>query len=165
MCDYRIACPAAERVSGRSNGSLAALAQEALELAREHVAGRERARVGAARLLVGGALEPLDERLHVRVELDGAGDLALVVGRGVLEVGRVDGHADERLQPAQQRERALRVRRDRDVVRDGRPQRGGGQAGVGEGGVEDADDARRALVGRRLQREPLDQRPGRTRAR
>ena len=109
---------------------LAALAEEALELARQHVAGRERARVGAARLLVGGALEALDEGLDVRVELDRAGDLRSYSFAGVLEVGRVDGHADQRLQPAQQRQRALRVRRDRDVVRHRRPQRGRGQAGV-----------------------------------
>ena len=63
----------------------AALAQEALELAREDVAGREVA-LAAGLLLVGGALEALDERLHLRVELDGAGDLAVVVGGGGLEV-------------------------------------------------------------------------------
>ena len=38
--------------------------------------------------------------------LDGARDLALVVGRGVLELGGVDGDADQALEPAHQRERA-----------------------------------------------------------
>ena len=50
----------------------AALAQEALELAASTSPERQRPRVGAAGLLVGGALEALDEGLHVRVELDGA---------------------------------------------------------------------------------------------
>ena len=150
---------------GRALALVAALAQEALELAREHVAGRERARVGAAGLLVRGALQALHEGLHVGVELDGAGHLRLVLGRRVLEVRGVHGHADEGFEAPEQRERALRVRRDRDVVRHGRPQRGRGQAGVGERVVQDADDPGRALVGRRRQREPLDQARDRTRAR
>ena len=124
----------------------AALAQEALELARQQVARRELGRVRRGLLLVGGALEPLDEGLHVRVHLDRAGDLALVVDRAGLELGGVDGDADQRLELAQQRERALRVRHDRDVVRHRGPQRRGGQPGVGRGGLQHADDAGRALV-------------------
>ena len=46
-------------------GRVAALAQEALELAREHVAGRQLRGIGAALLLVRGPLELLHERLHV----------------------------------------------------------------------------------------------------
>ena len=61
----------ASRAPALRPGLLAALAQEALELAGEHVAGRERPWVGAG-LLVGGLLEPLDEGLHVGVELDRA---------------------------------------------------------------------------------------------
>ena len=83
MCDYRIVCPAARRAShgvgvafspraGRRRSVVAALAQEALELAGDHVARGER--VGGSSLLVGGGLlEPLDERLHVGVALHGAG--------------------------------------------------------------------------------------------
>ena len=63
-----------------------ALAQEPLELAREDVARREVARVGTARLLVGGALEALHEGLDVRVELDRLGHLRLVLDRGVVVV-------------------------------------------------------------------------------
>src|SRR3954451_2499608 len=70
---------------------LAALAQEALELAGQDGAGGQPARVRAGVLPVGVALQPLDERLHVGVELDGARDLPLVVAGRVLELGRVDG--------------------------------------------------------------------------
>ena len=74
MCDYRIACPAAERLSvasGRSDSTVdvvrPALAQEALELAREHVARRQLSPGRAAGSSSGGALEALDEGLDVRV--------------------------------------------------------------------------------------------------
>ena len=80
----RVPAPA---LQARGRVVRAALAQEALELAGEHVARGQLGRVGARLLLVGGALEPLDERLHVRVHLDGARDLALVVGGGRLELG------------------------------------------------------------------------------
>ena len=72
-----------------------ALAQEALELAGEHVAGGEVVGVRLLLLLGGGALEALDERLHVGVGLDGAVDLALVLAGGRLELGGVDGDADD----------------------------------------------------------------------
>src|SRR3954453_10620354 len=58
---------------------IAALAQEALELAREHVAAGQPVRIGRALFLVGRLLEALDEGLHLGVHLDGARDLALVV--------------------------------------------------------------------------------------
>jgi hypothetical protein len=61
-----------ERGLALARGAAAALAQEALELTREHVARRKLRRVGAALLFVGRALELLDERLHVGVHLDGA---------------------------------------------------------------------------------------------
>jgi hypothetical protein len=48
-----------------------ALAQEALELAGEHVARREIALGPGLLLLVGRALEALHERLDLGVELDG----------------------------------------------------------------------------------------------
>ena len=44
-----------------------ALAEEALELAREHVPGRHVLLLGRRRLGVGGLLEPLDELAHVVV--------------------------------------------------------------------------------------------------
>src|SRR4051812_19533801 len=107
--------PKANRRSGparpRGAARAAALAQEALELAREDVAARQLLRIGVALLLVGRPLEPLDEGLDVGVEVDGAGDLAVVVARRLLEVGRVDRDADQRLEPAQDRQRVLRVRR------------------------------------------------------
>ena len=163
MCDYRIACPAAAVAATRAPlmrgvERRRGWPQEALELARQQVARRELGGVGRGLLLVGGALEPLDEGLHVRVHLDGARDLALVVDGGRLELGGVDVHADQRLELAQQRERALRVRHDRDVVRDRGPQRGGGDPGVGRGGLEAADDAGRALVGRRAEADAVDER-------
>src|SRR3954449_263486 len=96
----------------------AALAQEALELARDDVARREALRIRRLLLLGRGALEPLDERLHVRVGLDGAIDLALVLARGLLELARVHSDADDALELAHQRERTLRVGRDGDVVGD-----------------------------------------------
>ena len=91
----------------------------------------------------------LDERLHVGIHLDGARDLALVLDRGVLELGGVDGDADEALEPAQERQRALRVRDDRDVVRHRGPQRRARHAGVRARVVQHADDPGRPLVGRR----------------
>ena len=86
------------------------------------------ARLRGGLLLVGGALEALDEGLDLGIALDGEGDLALVVdGRG-LELDGVDGHADEALEPPHERQRALRVGRHRDVVRHRGPQRGGRHA-------------------------------------
>ena len=109
-------------------------------------------------LLVGRPLELLHERLDLRVHLDRARDLALVLAGGVLELGRVDRDPDEALQPPQQRQRALRVRHDRDVVRNGRPQRCARHPGLLARLVQDADDPGRALVGRGIEGEPVDQR-------
>jgi DNA-binding Lrp family transcriptional regulator len=90
----------ARRVRGRpglagSAGLRAALAQEALELARDGVATGEVLRAHLRLLLLGRLLKALDEGLHVGVALHGERDLALVVdGRG-LELARVDRDADE----------------------------------------------------------------------
>ena len=58
-----------------------ALAQEALELPRDHVAGGQLGRVALGLLLGGSLLQPLDEGLDVGVALDRQRHLALVVGR------------------------------------------------------------------------------------
>ena len=123
MCDYRIA---ARRRSVRADPPRAAAGTAGTPAPRDPPTGC-RTRSGRL-LLVGGALQPLDEGLDVGVHLDRARDLALVVDRGRLELAGVDVHADQRLELAQQRERALRVRHDRDVVRDRGPQRRGGDA-------------------------------------
>ena len=95
-----------------------------------------------------GLLEALDEGLHVGVALRPRGHLALVVAGGRLELAGVDGHADERLELAHERERGLRVRRGGDVVRHARPQRRRRDAAPLARVVQDADDAGRALVAR-----------------
>ena len=107
------------RLSATSLGP--ALAQEALEFAREHVAGGD-VRGRALLVALGGLLEALDERLDVGVALHGQADLALVVGGGRLELGDVDGDADQPFHAAHQRQRGLRVGGGGDVVGDGGPQ-------------------------------------------
>src|SRR5512132_3715747 len=97
------------RRAARPTGLGPALAQEALELARDAVAAGEVLRAHARLLLLGGLLEALDEGLHVGVALDGQRDLALVVGGGGLELARVDRDADQALELSHQRKRGLRV--------------------------------------------------------
>ena len=58
-------------VSGPSVIAGRTLAEEALKLAREHVAGRHVLLLGRRRLGVGRLLEPLDELAHVVVAGDG----------------------------------------------------------------------------------------------
>ena len=58
----------------------------------------------------------------------------------------VDRDPDQHFEPPQQRERRLRVRGRGDVVGHRRPQARRGQAGVGAGRVQHADDPRRAFV-------------------
>ena len=129
--DRGVSCARGRAVAGarlrRRRAVLAPLAQEPLQVAGDRLARRQRDLfVGIAG---GRLLEPLDERLHVGIALHGDVDLALVVGGRGLEFGGVDRHPDEPLELAHQRERRLRVRGRRDVVRDRRPQARGREAG------------------------------------
>ena len=143
---------------GRGPGLVvAALAQEALQIAGDRLAGGERPGLLVG-LLAGRLLEALDERLHVGVALHREADLALVVGGRRLELGGVDRDADEPLELAHERERRLGVRGRGDVVRDRRPQAGRRQPRLLAGGVEHADDPGRPLVGGGRQPEPRDER-------
>src|SRR3954470_9030246 len=74
---------------------LAALAQEALKFPGEHVAGGH-VLLGRAGVVGRRLLEALDEGLHLGVGLNRGLDLALVLGRGALEVGCVDGDAKKK---------------------------------------------------------------------
>jgi len=150
VCDYRLICPAADELSDetgplpsgdsiardlqrflRQRGDdaggvgvvVAALAQEALEIAGDRVARRKWS--GLVAQLVGRRLfEALDERLDIGVALHGEVDLAVVVGGGRFEVARVDRDLHQALQLADQGERRLWVGGGGDVVRYGRPQAG-----------------------------------------
>src|SRR5947209_8030631 len=117
----------------------AALAQETLEVASDGLTGGQWTGLVVV-ILAGRLLEPLHERLHIRVALDREVDLALVVGCCGLELAGVDRDTNQPLELAHERERRLRVRRRRDVVRHGRPQARRGEPGIHAAGVEHADD-------------------------
>ena len=63
---------------------------------------------------------------------------------------RYRSHTEHVAQPLAERERGARARRERDVVRDRRPEADGRDARAAAGVVEDPDDSRRALVARTL---------------
>src|SRR5437588_10553894 len=92
------------RPGGPAAGDVVAapLPEEPLQVTRDRVARGKRP-LGVL-LAAGRLLEALDERLHLGVALDGDVDLALVVGGRRLELGGIDGNADEALELAHERE-------------------------------------------------------------
>src|ERR1019366_4732277 len=156
--DGRVHAPvrgAAHAPTRTANGRLgvagvAALAQEALELAGDAVPRRD-VLVGVAALVLGELLEALDERLDVRIALHREPDLALVVDRTRPPFAYVDRNPDQALELAHERQRGLGVRRGRDVVRDARPEARRRDAAPRARSVQHADDPRRALVAGRGQ--------------
>ena len=104
--------PAGPRRTARRRRAGAGTAGAPGRSSRPRAAARRLVRLLGSRRL----LEPLDERLHVGIALHGRVDLALVVGRGVFELGGVDRDPDQALELADQRERGLRVGCGGDVV-------------------------------------------------
>jgi hypothetical protein len=104
----------------------------------------------ARRLRQLGGVPGLLQRLYVLRDLAVLGGQlvhAQLPGPRVLgQLAQRDPHVDEVLQAVEEGQRRLRVRRLRDVVRHGRPQRHRRYARVCARLLEDADDARGALV-------------------
>ena len=133
---------------------LLALAQVARELGGERVAGRK---VLLLLDLLGALLELLDVRRGLGVGGDGLAHLLGVRLARLFELVRVDLRLEQLAEPVAERERGARARRERDVVRHGRPQARRREARVLARVVEHADDPGRPLVARGLEAEALDQ--------
>src|SRR5205823_169538 len=132
-----------------------ALAQEARQLGGEGIARRKLAFLLLER--VDAPLELLDVGRRLLVRGDRLADLLLVALRRLLELLDVDLEADQAAEPLAERDGRARARRQRDVVRNGRPEARGGNVDPAAGVVEDADDAGRPFVARRRQAELPDE--------
>ena len=95
---------------------------------------------------VQAVLEVGDVRAHLRIFGDHAGNLAVELGRGELELGRSQVALHQRLEGVDEGERSRWSRVTAEVVRDGRPQAGGGNARLRKIVVEDPDDTGWALI-------------------
>ena len=143
------------RRRGPPRGRARAGSASARRRARRPTAGSPR----RSRRRVRAPLELLDVRRGLVVGRDGLAHLLGVAAppppRARRRRSSVPSSSPSRSTSARARARA---RRERDVVRHGRPEAGRRQAGAPAGVVEDADDAGRPLVARRLQPELLDER-------
>ena len=79
---------------------------------------------------------------------DGLGDLLGVDSSASSSSPSVDRHVEQLAEPVAERARGARARRERDVVRDRRPEADRRDPRLPAGVVEDADDAGRPLVAR-----------------
>src|SRR5205085_4270554 len=148
-------------LGGRTFGSpavllLLALPQEARQLGGERLAGGDLALVVDE--LVDALLELGNVCGRVGVGGDGLADLLAVLLGRLLELLHVDVDVEQLAEAADERERGARARRERDVVRDGRPEADRRNTGFAARVVDDADDSRRAFVARRLETELGDER-------
>ena len=107
---------------------------------------------------VGSPFELLDVGGGLGIGGDRLGDLLGVDLLRLLELGDVELDPEQLSEALAERPRSARARRERDVVRHGRPEAHGGNSRLPAGVVQDADDARRPLVPRGLQPELLDER-------
>ena len=130
-CDYRLICPAAESPETACGlAAVAALAQEAAGTRGRSCrrrAGRRPPR-SAGRPVRPRSARPAPRSPGWRRR---AADLLLVVARFLLQLGGLDGDPGQALEPAQQRQRRLRVGDRGDVVGHRRPERGGGRSRPG----------------------------------
>jgi hypothetical protein len=138
-----------------------ALAQEAGQLGGKSVAGRKLAFLLLLER-VDAALELLDVGRRLLVRGDRLADLLLVALCRLLELFDVDLEADQAAEPLAERNCRPRARRQRDVVRNRRPEARGRNVDLPARVVEDADDPGRALVA--TTRDPAAER-GRDRSR